>query len=235
MATPLLGLAASNHAFVFREGVLGNDGANQSQQPGLKAGVGLMPPKDARDEDARVQADKFHRLALRNARSTTMAAWLAERRLAGVCASNFFTSAGVDGLSARTIAGLPGKLRRPRHCLNRRASKCGLSSESHSGIVVTMGIRSFRHEGAEDINYGRSTKAARRILPAHMHERARVKLARLHAAESLSDLATLPGNRFEQLRGDRAGQYGIRINDQYRICFTWENNDAVNVEIVDYH
>ena len=57
----------------------------------------------------------------------------------------------------------------------------------------------------------------------------------LDAAASLNDLAALPGNRLEALRGDRKGQHSIRINDQYRICFEWRAGDAHNVEIVDYH
>lgn len=68
-----------------------------------------------------------------------------------------------------------------------------------------------------------------------LHDKARIKLARLHAAEALSDLATLTGNRFEPLKGDRKGQYSIRLNDQYRICFEWREKAAENVEIVDYH
>ena len=66
---------------------------------------------------------------------------------------------------------------------------------------------------------------------------ARLKLDRLEAATSTHDLAALPGNRFEALHGDRKGQFSIRINDQWRICFAW--NDGApgpsNVEIVDYH
>lgn len=63
---------------------------------------------------------------------------------------------------------------------------------------------------------------------------ARVRLALLHAARSLQDLQ-LPGLRLEALKADRQGQYSIRINDQYRICFTWRAGDAYDVEIVDYH
>ncbi len=63
---------------------------------------------------------------------------------------------------------------------------------------------------------------------------ARRKLYQLHQARSLRDLA-LPGNRLEALKGDRAGQYSIRINDQFRICFFWSDGDASDVEIVDYH
>jgi proteic killer suppression protein len=66
---------------------------------------------------------------------------------------------------------------------------------------------------------------------------ARLKLDRLEAAAALSDLANLPGNRFEALKGDRKGQYSIRINDQWRICFEWPDGSPgpANVEIVDYH
>ncbi|MGH2746460.1 MAG: type II toxin-antitoxin system RelE/ParE family toxin [Actinomycetota bacterium] len=61
------------------------------------------------------------------------------------------------------------------------------------------------------------------------------KLRMLDAAMSLSDLRVPPGNRLERLRGDRAGQHSIRINDQWRICFRWHEGDAYDVEIVDYH
>ena len=64
---------------------------------------------------------------------------------------------------------------------------------------------------------------------------ARRELKMLDDATSLNDLAALPGNRLEALRGDRKGQHSIRINDQYRICFEWRAGDAHNVEIVDYH
>jgi len=61
------------------------------------------------------------------------------------------------------------------------------------------------------------------------------KLLVLDAAEALDDLRVPPGNRLEKLSGDRAGQYSIRINDRWRICFRWRDGDAYNVEIVDYH
>ena len=61
------------------------------------------------------------------------------------------------------------------------------------------------------------------------------KLAILHRAERLDDLRIPPGDRLEMLRGDRAGQYSIRVNDQIRICFIWRDGDAFEVEIVDYH
>jgi proteic killer suppression protein len=61
------------------------------------------------------------------------------------------------------------------------------------------------------------------------------KLAMLHSANALVNLQAPPGNRLEKLRGDRAGQYSIRINDRWRICFDWRDEDAHNVEIVYYH
>lgn len=64
---------------------------------------------------------------------------------------------------------------------------------------------------------------------------AKRKLDHIHAAAALSDLGAIPGNRLEALAGDRAGQYSIRVNDQWRICFCWADNDAFEVEIVDYH
>ncbi|MBI4006368.1 MAG: type II toxin-antitoxin system RelE/ParE family toxin [Gammaproteobacteria bacterium] len=64
---------------------------------------------------------------------------------------------------------------------------------------------------------------------------ARRKLMYLHQAKHLHDLRSPPGNRLEALEGDRKGQYSIRINDQWRICFRWINDDAFDVEIIDYH
>ena len=98
-----------------------------------------------------------------------------------------------------------------------------------------MAIIGFRDRATEDINYGRSSKAARQRLAINLHSKARVKLARLHAAESLKDLAELSDNRLEKLFGNRAGQYSIRLNDQYRICFRWSEQGTFEVEIVDYH
>ncbi|HEX9759790.1 MAG TPA: type II toxin-antitoxin system RelE/ParE family toxin [Candidatus Acidoferrales bacterium] len=64
---------------------------------------------------------------------------------------------------------------------------------------------------------------------------AQRKLAMLDAARELGDLAAVPGNRLERLRGDREGQHSIRVNDQWRICFVWDSGNAYDVEIVDYH
>jgi toxin HigB-1 len=91
-------------------------------------------------------------------------------------------------------------------------------------------IRSFRDKGTE------AFFKRQRVLQFKSIERiATRKLAVLHAATTLLDLSETPGNRLEQLGGDRAGTYSIRINKQFRICFRWSGNDAFDVEIVDYH
>lgn len=68
-----------------------------------------------------------------------------------------------------------------------------------------------------------------------MAQRAYDKLVQLDIAQSLDDLRAPPGNRLEKLSGDRAGQHSIRINRQYRVCFVWEDGDAYEVEVADYH
>ena len=74
-----------------------------------------------------------------------------------------------------------------------------------------------------------------RKLPADIHRTALRKLIILDSAESLIDLKVPPSNRLEKLLGDRKGQYSIRINEQWRICFNWFRKDAYDVEIIDYH
>ena len=97
-----------------------------------------------------------------------------------------------------------------------------------------MAIRSFKNKGTEDINYGRVSKEASKILPKELHRKAQIKLARLGAVTSMQDLQQVRGNRFEKLTGDRKGQFGIRIN-HHRICFRWKDKNVFAVEIVDYH
>ena len=74
-----------------------------------------------------------------------------------------------------------------------------------------------------------------RKLPPDIQNAARRKLEYLHRARTLYDLRAPPGNRLETLKGDRASQHSIRINDQWRICFVWRGGNAEQVEIVDYH
>jgi proteic killer suppression protein len=93
-------------------------------------------------------------------------------------------------------------------------------------------IRSYGDERTRDFARGKRVKAFFAIERA-----ARLKLDRLEAATSIRDLAALPGNRFEALKGKRKGQYSIRINDQWRVCFEWPKGSTgpTNVEIADYH
>lgn len=92
-------------------------------------------------------------------------------------------------------------------------------------------ILSFRDKETERL--WQSGKSRR--FPADLRRRAFYKLAILNAAVALDNLKVPPGNQLEALRGDRAGQHSIRINDQYRICFAWRDGNAFEVEIVDYH
>lgn len=97
-------------------------------------------------------------------------------------------------------------------------------------------IQAFANSGTEDIFNGQDTKAARKTCPQNLWKVARRKLDQLDSAVNLNDLAVPPGNRLEPLEGDREGQYSIRVNAQYRICFQWsENGGASAVEVVDYH
>lgn len=93
-------------------------------------------------------------------------------------------------------------------------------------------IVSFRDKRTRDFTDGMYVKAF-----SGFSRQAERKLDQLEVATSLKDLALLPGNRFEALKGDRKGQYSVRINDQWRICFEWPDRSPgpINVEIVDYH
>jgi toxin HigB-1 len=91
-------------------------------------------------------------------------------------------------------------------------------------------IRSFKHRDAERLHNGEHVKRL-----AGMEKVARRKLDMLNAAVRLDDLRSPPGNMLEALKGERQGQYSIRINDKWRICFRWSADGASDVEIVDYH
>ncbi|HEX9906652.1 MAG TPA: type II toxin-antitoxin system RelE/ParE family toxin [Propylenella sp.] len=92
-------------------------------------------------------------------------------------------------------------------------------------------ILSFRDRETELVWSGRRS----RRLPRDIQNKALMKLRLLNQAKRLEDLAVPPGNRLEALRGRRVGQHSIRINDQWRICFRWSSEGALDVEIVDYH
>ena len=96
-------------------------------------------------------------------------------------------------------------------------------------------IASFRDKGTEDLFDGRDSKQARKSCPPDLVRVARRKLDQLNQAVALGDLRAPPSNRLEKLKGERDGQYSIRINDQWRVCFRWTGSAAEDVEIVDYH
>ncbi len=98
------------------------------------------------------------------------------------------------------------------------------------GMVVA-----FRDAGTEDVFNGRNSQAARRTCPQAVWKIAARKLDQRDSVTALEELRIPPGNRLEALSGNRTGQFSIRINDQYRICFRWTDSGPDQVEIVDYH
>ena len=92
-------------------------------------------------------------------------------------------------------------------------------------------IRSFKDRTVKELFDGGTPKG----FPSNLVKAVRRKLLMVHAAAVLNDLRVPPGNRLEALKGDRKGQYSIRINDQFRVCFIWKDNGAEQVEISDYH
>ena len=92
-------------------------------------------------------------------------------------------------------------------------------------------IRSFKNSETERV----FLRLRARRLPPDLARAALRKLLLIHAAVVVDDLKVPPGNRLEKLTGDRAGQFSIRVNDQWRICFWWKDGEAHDVEIVDYH
>lgn len=98
-----------------------------------------------------------------------------------------------------------------------------------------MAILSFRDVGTADLFDRKPSRAARKACPVDLWSVARRKLDQLNAAVSLQSLGLPPGNRLEALRGDRAGQHSIRINERWRVCFRWTDAGPASVEVVDYH
>jgi len=96
-------------------------------------------------------------------------------------------------------------------------------------------IVSFKTQATEDVFNGSNTKEARKLCPQQLWKVATRKLDQLDSVEQLEELKVPPGNRLENLSGNRKGQCSIRINEQYRICFIWSDPGPSEVEIVDYH
>jgi proteic killer suppression protein len=92
-------------------------------------------------------------------------------------------------------------------------------------------IKSFKDKDPENIFNGKYSKK----FPLEIQQRARRKIDSLDWANNKNDLRIPPSNHFEKLSGDRQGQYSIRVNDKYRICFEWKENYAQNIELTDYH
>lgn len=96
-------------------------------------------------------------------------------------------------------------------------------------------IHSFADRATEDLFLGLDSRRARRACPQVLWPVVRRKLDQLNRVKDLPELSIPPGNRLERLRGDREGQHSIRINEQYRVCFRWEESHAYEVEVTDYH
>jgi len=96
-------------------------------------------------------------------------------------------------------------------------------------------VVAFRDAGTEDVFNGKNSQAARKTCPQSVWKIAARKLDQLDSVTALEELRIPPGNRLEALSGNRTGQFSIRINDQYRICFRWTDTGPDQVEIVDYH
>lgn len=92
-------------------------------------------------------------------------------------------------------------------------------------------IRSFASKATAEIWGGQQSRS----LPPEIQDRVRRKLRMLNNAGVLQDLRQPPNNRLEKLTGNRSGQFSIRVNDQWRVCFRWDDGDAYDVEVVDYH
>jgi toxin HigB-1 len=96
-------------------------------------------------------------------------------------------------------------------------------------------IQSFKNKGTEDIFDGLASRVARKSCPQSIWPVARRKMDQINRVRDIPELKVPPGNRLERLKGDRENHYSIRINQQYRICFTWEKGHAYDIEITDYH
>ena len=96
-------------------------------------------------------------------------------------------------------------------------------------------IQSFQDRGTEDIFDGLASRIARKCCPQSIWPVARRKLDQINRVGEVVELTVPPRNRLERLKGDRENQYSIRINQQYRICFVWEEGHAYDAEITDYH
>ncbi|MCL4832633.1 MAG: type II toxin-antitoxin system RelE/ParE family toxin [Caldilineaceae bacterium] len=145
-------------------------------------------------------------------------------------------------LAARRPANLSHRAAIPARAPKVFSTGCGLVRESiwrfaviTRVVILLPMIQSFRNPGSEDIFDGLASRAARKCCPQSIWPVARRKLDQINRVGEVAELRVPPGNHLERLKGDREDQYSIRINQQYRICFVWEEGHAYEVEITDYH
>ena len=98
-------------------------------------------------------------------------------------------------------------------------------------FVSIVGVKRFRNDDAQRLFDGQRV----RRLPQDIQRRTRLRLQRVVAATALTDLRVPPSHRLETLRGDREGEYSIRVNNRWRVCFVWTDHGAMEIEVVDYH
>jgi toxin HigB-1 len=102
-------------------------------------------------------------------------------------------------------------------------------------VIIRAMIKSFKNIGTEDVFDGVASKAARKCCPKSVWPVTRRKLDQINRVQEVTELQIPPGNRLEVSKGDRENQYSIRINQQYRVCFIWEEGQAYELEITDYN
>jgi proteic killer suppression protein len=124
-----------------------------------------------------------------------------------------------------TLAGVPAA----------DAPTCRLAGACTRCVIIDPVIRSFANQAAEDLFNGVDSRRARAACPSELWPVVRRKLTQLNRVKDLRELGIPPGNRLEPLRGERAGQHSIRVNQQYRVCFRWKDGYADEVEVTDYH
>jgi toxin HigB-1 len=117
---------------------------------------------------------------------------------------------------------------------NRGAFSFLTCNISDIGIYFSLMIRNFTSKTAQDIYDGENSRHSRKI-PRDLHAKAQRLFDQLNVAVAVDTLKAPPGNRLERLKGDLAGFWSLRINDQWRIVFRWEDGDALDVDITDYH
>lgn len=140
-------------------------------------------------------------------------------------------------------AGQKTRGRNRRETAGPPLNESAVRRDDSPGFLLPLVVNDAGRYGLEAVIRGFACRETERLfndeesrrLPPQIQRVARRKLLMLHQARRVDDLRSPPGNRLEALKADRAGQHSIRINDQWRVCFRWDGQDAHDVEIVDYH